>query len=179
MKRREEAKKWRGAETPELSWEDPPWELKCLCGGGRGFLSELCGSRVPMSQDVLPLGHCPTSKLCDSWAFKSQDSLPSKQKHMEQRSLHQLTKAVLSVMCQSPWGWNSRRAYCPPQVSNTKAGLQMLKISYTKIPSTCWNYKAEAAGTVSKSSSCSDTWSRWQGARLQRRPSSDIWGREH
>lgn len=104
---------------------------------------------------------------------------PSRNIYMEQSSLHQLIKAMLSVMCQSPWGWNSRRAFCPPQVSNTKAGLQMLKIAYTKIPSTCWNYKAEAAGPVSKSSSCNDTQSRWQGAGLQRRPSSDIWGREH
>lgn len=64
---------------------------------------------------------------------------------MEQSSFYQLTKVVLSVSHASlHGGWNSRRAFCAHLVSTTKAGVQTLKIPYTKILSTCWNYKAEA-----------------------------------
>lgn len=51
--------------------------------------SQLYGFWAPVSQDVTPLGNCPTSELCTSWAPVSQDALP-------------LGRCSISKLC-GPW----------------------------------------------------------------------------
>lgn len=72
--------------------------------------TELCGSRAPGSRDTFSLEYLLYSELYGSWAAKSQDTLPSEKKHSHSCLLYCLSACLrvhLSASAPSPGPYSS------------------------------------------------------------------------